>query len=261
MKNTLTSVFLISCLALGCKQAEKAPKSLAGVYKLEKQKLTGGKIDTTYQRKQIKIFTDKFFMYAGMAPDSSVGFGVGSYSLDTGNRVVEHNIYSSARLDSVKEFDVMVTQNDKGYSQIIPDMLVSKGVKYKLTEDYSKLPAGDTSKLDGLWKLDKAYIVKGKDTTKQANNQYKIYWGGHFMFIHRYPLDKAGTRFKNGFGEGKFSIKDNTVTEEEEASSHKQLVNHKFSVDITFNGPDEYAQVITDDQTHEESTEIYKRLK
>ena len=127
----------------------------------------------------------------------------------------------------------MIATKDSGYQQVIPDLAVIKGVKYKLIEDYARIPSGDTSVLDGLWKLDKTFWVKGKDTTKQNETQFKIFWGGHFMFIHRYPLDQAGTKFKNGYGYGTFSFKHDTLTEEDEMSSHAVLLNRKFAIKIT----------------------------
>jgi hypothetical protein len=259
MKKILVYAAMLSCIIGGCKQAKKA--SLAGVYKLEKQMASGGGKDTVYKRAQVKIYTNEHFMYAGMAPDSSVGFGVGSYKADTGIRIIEDNIYSSGALDSTKTFNVDVTYTDKGYNQVIPDLIVVHGVKYKLKEDYSKLPAADTSVLDGVWKLDKTFWVKGKDTTREKETQYKIFWGGHFMFIHRYPLDAAATKYKNGFGYGNFSLKDGMLNEEDEMSSHTMLLNRKFAIQITFNGPDEYSQVINDSKSDIQTTEIYKRLK
>jgi hypothetical protein len=259
MKKILIYTALLSCIIWGCKQSKKI--SLAGVYKLEKQMASGGGKDTTYARSQIKIYTDKYFMYSGMAPDSSVGFGVGTYKLDTGNKAVENNIYSSASLDSARMFNLEITETDKGYNQVIPDLMVVKGIKYKLIEQYSKLPSADTSILDGVWKLDKTFWVKGKDTTKQNETQYKIFWGGHFMFIHRYPLDQAATKFKNGFGYGTFNLKDDMLSEEDEMSSHAMLLHRKFEIQITFNGRDEYSQVINDSKTETQTTEIYKRLK
>ncbi|MGZ3810858.1 MAG: hypothetical protein ACXVB0_03470 [Mucilaginibacter sp.] len=260
MKKILIYAVLLSCVIYGCKKTVKINQ--AGVYKLEKQMASGGGKDTTYARTQIKIYTDQHFMYAGMAPDSSVGFGVGAYSLDTGNRIIERNIYSSQYLDSSKSFNVLVSaRTDKGYTQVIPDLAVVKGVKYKLIEDYTKLPTSDTSFLDGVWKLDKTFWVKGKDTLKQNETQFKIFWGGHFMFIHRYPLDKAATKFKNGFGYGDFSFKNGTLSEEDQMSSHSVLLHRKFAIQITFNGNDEYSQVINDPKTNEQTTEIYRRIK
>lgn len=263
MKKILILAALISCIIFGCKKKEKV--SQAGVYRMDKQMASGGGKgkDTVYKRTQMKIYTDKYFMWAGMAPDSSVGFGAGSYHLDTGNKITESNIYSSGYLDSSKTFNLTVTRKDSGYTQVIPSFALVKGVKYDLVENYSKVTATDTSVLDGLWKLDKNYWVKGKDTTKGNEVQFKIFQGGHFMFVHRYPLTQAGktTSFKNGFGYGTFSFKKDTLTEEEEWSSHSVLVGRKFSIKITMKGNDEYWQVIDDPKAGEQSTEIYKRVQ
>lgn len=262
MKKIFIAAALLSCIIFGCKKKEKV--SQAGIYNLEKQMVSGGGKDTVYVRKQIKIYTDRYFMYAGMAPDSSVGFGAGSYHLDTGNRIIESNIYSGQYLDSSKNFNVVISsRSDSGYTQIIPDLAVIKGNTYKLTENYSRIKTeADTSILDGLWKLDKNFWVKGKDTTKGNETQYKIFWEGHFMFVHRYPLTGgANATFKNGFGYGTFSFKSDTLTEEEENSSHSVLVGRKFSIKITLKGRDEYSQVIDDPKAGEQTTEIYRRVQ
>ncbi len=260
MKTKLIFAALMVCTILGCKKTEIV--SQAGVYKLEKQVVSGGGKDSTYKRAQYKIYTDQFFMYAGMAPDSSVGFGTGAYNLDSGNRIVERNIYSSGYLDSSKSFNLIIKRSNSGYAQTIPGLAIIRGVKYNLKERYSKLPTvTDTSVLDGLWKLYKTFWVKGKDTLRQNETQFKIFWGGHFMFVHRYPLDKAATKFKNGFGYGTFSFKRDTLTEEDEMSSHSVLVGRKFAIKITLNTRDEYQQVIFDPKANEQTTEIYRRVQ
>ena len=157
MKKTLFYAALLSCSILGCKKKEQL--SQAGVYKLEKQMVSGGGRDSIYGRSQIKIYTDHYFMYAGMVPDSSVGFGIGSYTLDKGNSITEHNVFSSGILDSARTFKLKVTRKDSTFSQVIPALAVIKGVKYDLEEDYRKLPSGDTSTMDGLWKMEKNSAV------------------------------------------------------------------------------------------------------
>jgi hypothetical protein len=263
MKRVLLYAALLSGIIIGCSKKEKKVTQ-AGVYELEKQMVVakdkGGK-DSTYVRSQIKIYTDKYFMYAGMAADSSVGFGIGTYTL-AGNKVVETNVYSSGILDSARTFNLVITKSDSGYTQVIPDFAVIRGVKYDLKEDYRALPIEpDTSVLDGLWKMDRTYMVNGKDTTTQIQTQYKIFYGGHFTFIHRYPLDKAGTRYKNGFGTGVFSFRNDTLREEDEMSSHAVLLNQKFAIKISMNGNDEYTQVIKNAKTGEQSIETYRRVR
>lgn len=259
MKKIIIVAALLIFIITSCKSPKQNVPTQAGVYKLEKQMASGGGRDTVYARKQMKIYTDNYFMYGAFAPDSSVGFGVGSYKLDSVNKIVERNIYSSRLLDSAGTFNLQVTKTPNGYTQVIPDILRVRNVSYKMTEDYTKLASADTSVLDGLWKMSEFYSITGKDTVKQIPTQYKIFQGGHFMFVHRYPINKEQTKFKNGFGYGTYSLKDDILSEQEEMSSHAQLLNKKFAIKITFNGNDEYSQVITDSTG--KSIEIYKRLK
>jgi hypothetical protein len=258
MKKVLMFTALIACIIYGCTKGKKEP-SQTGVYKMNKLTVSGGGKDSVYARAQMKIYTDKYFTYASMAPDSSVGFGVGSYKADTGKSINESNIFSSLALDSPKTYHLLITRKDSSYNQIIPR--TSRNVKYYLKEEYTQLPTTDSTRLDGVWKLDKAYYVKGKDTAKQAEVQFKTFWRGHFMFIHRYPLDPANTRYKNGFGYGDFSLRGDTLSETEQLTSHAALMGRSFAVRIAFNGDDEYTQVITDAKTKEQSVEIYRRLK
>jgi hypothetical protein len=259
MRKILIFSALLTCIFLGCKNTKKEA-SQPGVYKLNKLTVSSGGKDSVYARTQIKIYTDDHFAYASLASDSSVGFGVGSYKADAGNKVTEQNIYSSADLDSSRTFHLFITRKDSSYTQVI-DGLLSHGVKYSLTEAYTQLPFADTSKLDGLWKLDASYILRGKDTVKQPEIQYKVFWNGHFMFVHRYPLDNTSTRYKNGFGYGDFNLKNDTLSETEHLTSHPALMDRQFAIKITFKGDDEYSQVITDPKAGEQSVEIYRRIK
>jgi len=259
MKRIIIYAALSIGIFIGCKSTKKQ-LTQPGVYKMDKLTVSGGGKDTVYPRTQIKIYTDDHFAYASLAPDSSVGFGVGSYHLDTGNHIEEINIYSSRVLDSTAIYNVAYTRKDSTYAQKLK-MPSASGAVYTMTEAYTQLPATGTSKIDGLWKLDKAYIVKGKDTTKQGETQFKAFWGGHFLFVHRYPVANNAAKYKNGFGYGEFSLKNDTLSETEQITSHSTLMGRTFSIKINFKSDDEYSQVITDNQTGEQSVEIYIRLK
>jgi hypothetical protein len=259
MKRILIYAALLSCVLQGCKHKQKF--SQAGVYKLAKQTVSGGGKDSTYARTQIKIYTDHYFMYAGMTPDSSIGFGAGNYRPDTGNSVIETRIYTSSTLDTSRTFNLKITPTDSGYLQTIPAMASIKGVRYDLNEAYTRLPPGDSSILDGLWKLDKIYSVKGKDTINEHATQFKIFWKGSFMFITRYPADKPATTFNYGYGSGSFNFKDNQLNEEVQMSSDAPMLNRKWTFGITMKGNDELTQISTDPKTKMQYTEIYKRFK
>ena len=259
MKRILMFTALSVSIFLGCKSS-KQQSTQPGVYKMDKLTVSGGGKDFVYARTQVKIYTDTHFAYASLAPDSSVGFGVGSYKTDTGNHITENSIYSSRALDSTNTYHLTINRKDSSYTQVLV-MPSAKGVKYTLTEVYTQLPSNGTSKIDGVWKLDKAYYVKGKDTTRQAEVQFKTFWGGHFMFVHRYPADNTNTKYKNGFGFGEFTLKNDTLSETEQVTSHPTLMGRSFAIKINFNGNDEYSQIITDVKTGSQSVEIYRRLK
>jgi hypothetical protein len=258
MEKILVYAVLISCIIAGCKKVEKV--SYSGIFRLDKQTISGGSKDSVLARKLVKIYTDHNYIYAGITPDSSVVFGIGSYALDTGNRIVEHNIYNSRALDSNQIFVVKVSKTAKGRTQVVPDFGRYKEISYTSTEEYTQIPATGSSALDGVWSLDKAFKVKGRDTIPWHETLYKVCWGGHFMFIHHYPVNAVGNEYKNGFGYGTFSLNSSTLSELNELSNHTELLNKKSAAKISFKGTDEYSQVTQGPKAGELIIETYKRL-
>ncbi len=244
---------------MGCKKNKNL--SMTGVYKLEKQWISGGGNDSVYKKIQIKIYTARQFIYAGMTPDSAVSFGVGNYKPGTGIRIVENEFYSSFRLDTSRSFKVDISVTDSGFTQKIPDIATLKGVKYDLMETYARMQSGDTTKLDGLWKMTKSYSVNGKDTVKKEVTQYKIFQGGNFLFAGRYLVDKATNKFKSNFGYGSFTLSGGDLVEENTIASDVSALNHKINIKITFNGNDAYTQVISDAKINQRSVETYVKVK
>jgi len=259
MKRILFYAALLSCLLTGCKKNKNL--SMTGVYKLEKQWISGGGDDSVYKKTQIKIYTGHQFIYAGMTPDSVVSFGVGNYKADTGNRIIENEFYSSFRLDTSRAFNVDITSSDKGFNQKIAAIATLKGVKYDLMEDYSKMPSGDTTKLDGLWKMTQSYLVSGKDTLKKEVTQYKIFQGGNFLFAGRYLVDKTTNKFKSNYGFGSFSLNGTDLVEENTIASDVSALKRKFNIKIAFSSDNEYTQVIADANGKQQSVETYVRVK
>ena len=190
-----------------------------------------------------------------------MSFGVGNYKPDSGNRVIEKEFYSSYRLDTSRAFKVDITKTDTGFTQKIPAIATIKGVKYDLMEQYSKSPSGDTTKLDGLWKMSKSYLVTGKDTVKKEVTQYKIFQGGQFLFAGRYLVDKSANKFKNNFGYGSFSLKGDDLVEENTIASDASALKRKFNIKVAFSGDSEYTQVISDAKNNQQSIETYVRIK
>lgn len=234
---------------------------MAGVYRLEKQWVRNGGPDSAYERTQIKIYTDHQFIYAGMTPDSAVGFGVGNYKQDTAYHITEKEFYSSYRLDTTRVFHLVVTTSDNGYTQNIPGIATLKGVKYDLMEQYSKIsPAGKAPKLDGLWKMEKSIAVNGRDTVKKVVTQYKIFKDGYFLYAGRYQTGTPG-KFKSTFGYGTCSLQGNKLVEQNTISSDAAALTHPFNIKIAFSGDDSYTQVIDNPQSKRESIETYVRIK
>ena len=252
---------LLSCVVAACTgKKESTGTGVEGVYELKKQTIVGGGKDSTVKREQIKIYTNQEYMYASITPDSSVGFGVGTYSLDSAGRITEHSIYTSRALDSSLTYKLLIETKGDKYSQTIPDYTTVQGVRYALKEDYKKLKPASASRLDGLWKMERTYTIRRGDTIESRVKQYKMYWMGHFIFIHRFPQDSLETRYKNGFGTGVFTLKNDTLREEEQKSNYALLRGHKFAIKISLNGDDEYTQVINS-ATNGQSVEIYRRFK
>src|SRR5882757_4317964 len=132
MKKVLTFVVLVSCIFWGCKKVKKI--SYAGVFKLEKQTISGGGKDTAWIKDQMKIYTNQNYIYGGIAADSSVHIGVGSYALDSNNRIDEHNIFNSRALDSTQISVVSIAKKKDGFISAVPEWARTGPVWHKLTE-------------------------------------------------------------------------------------------------------------------------------
>jgi len=258
MKKILIAVFLLSCVIAGCKKVKTI--SYAGVFKLNKQIVSDGRWDTTWMKEQAKIYTDRYYMYSGLSSDSDSRFGFGTYEIGPNQTVVEHNIFNNKALDSAQIFVLQMKQSASGLTAIVPDWARSKTTSYKLIEDYAKVPSSGSSPLDGVWELDKLYSVKGHDTTQQRETQFKIFWQGHFMLIRRYPIDPVATKYKNGFGNGKFTLKNNTLDETTEMSSQKALVNKNLTIPVGLKS-NEYTEEFKDTTTNLQTIAIYKRIR
>lgn len=260
MKKTFLFILLAAIAAASCNEPKKETASMAGAYKNVFYSYASATEDTTItDMQQYKMYTDKHFIFANLAPDSMVGFGFGSYALD-GATITEHSIYTSRGLDTAADFTLDVQREPGGYTQLIPEIIMG-GVPYRLTEKYTTLPATGTSPLDGAWELTQAVRVTGADTTTMRYKQYKVYQGGHFMFIQRYPADSTGTAFYNGFGFGTFTMDGNTVTETNTLSNYAFMVGVPVRVMVSMNGMDEYVQQIVDTATKSPTLEYYKRVK
>lgn len=260
MKKTILFGFAFAAILTACNEPAKTV-SQEGVYKLEKQVLTDGK--TEYIKSsangdvQYKVFTSEGYFYIGIGKDSSVGFGTGSYKQE-GNTITETNIYNSGSLDTAWDAKLEITNNEKGFTQVIPSLMAG-GVSYKDTEDYTKIEAAGTSALDGIWEQTKTLMVSGKDTSDQTYKEYKVYSAGHFMWATK-ATDTATKKVNNYVGHGTFTLNNEALTENLDLSNVTGAVR-KYDIKIKFNGADEFTQETADTAAKLVGFKTYKRIK
>ncbi len=240
----------------------KEPLNMKGVYTMLSQTINDGTKDSSYSHvKQLKIYTDNYMMYANVnTVDSTAAFGIGSYSIDTG-KLAEYVIYSASN-DSIDNdpstFILEIEKTTKGYKQVIADIPMS-GKKYKLTEEYDSAGNGVKSPLDGAWKQTENYTIRENDTTNNTMTEYKVYYGGHFIFGIT-AKDSATNKTRAGSGYGTFEMNgNNKVKEMVKNSNYSLILGRTFDIDIELYGSDKYKQTITGSDGAK-FVEVYKRL-
>lgn len=258
-KNALLGLALTVLIA-SCTQPTKN-ESIVGVYNMDKSVINNGTTETNYLASegntQFKVYTPNAYFFIAQGKDSSVGFGLGTYTYTDG-KIVETNIFNTNTLDTAQNVSLDITKNDKGYMQAIPEMMVG-GKKISLKEEYSTITANGNSALDGVWHQTKNLVVNGKDTVDQTYNEYKVYQMGHFMWGARYLADTTKNTYEKLVGHGTFTLNNESLTENLDMSSRKSITG-KYNIIVTFNGPDEYTQKTADTSTHIVGFKTYKRI-
>lgn len=259
MKNLIFCTVLF--VAIGCKSNVKKTPRMPGAYFMISQTVNDGKKDKKYtDLKQLKIYTDSFMMYVQVNPGDSVsGFGVGTYTADTG-AVIETRIYSAhdTVIGKPANFTLYITNTPTGYTQVIPEISIASQ-NSKLTEEYQSVGKTQTTPLDGVWKETKFYIAKGKDTTWGKPIQYKAFYAGYFMFGQT-VTDSSG-KISTGIGFGTFEMNgDKKIKETDLNSTYSIIAGNAFDVEFEMNGADNYVQTIHSPDGSK-SVEAYERLK
>ena len=253
---------LLAVVGLGCGcHTPQAPVNIAGAYDMVTQTFGGNVLDTTFtQHKQLKLYTGRFMMYVRLSPaDSLSSYGVGTYTI-SGNRLVENIVYSAADTIAIKTPDsdtMVVTQTADGMEQARPNIRSDKG-DISLKEVYHRVDTAVLSPIDGCWKQVSGYSVKGTDTVRWADVQYKAFFAGNFAFGN-VETDKRGITHA-GVSYGTFTMAGNTVNETITASSWPALNGQHVAVEITVNSPDVFTQTI---RQQDGTTEVlrYERLR
>lgn len=261
MKNISISAALFLLISCNASTETKTPE-MPGTYFMESQTVKSATTEKTYKDlKQLKIYSNKYFMYVQVNPaDSSSAFGIGTYTTDTGI-VKEENLYramDTSITDATQNFTLQITRTPDGYEQVIPEMK-SDTSKYRLTEVYRKVGAPDTSSINGIWKETKSYKIVAGDTFANNRIQYKAFNDGYFMF-GQVVADSSGQR-RTGIGFGTFKvINENEIKEIELNSSYKFIMGKEFTINLTWDGQDKFMQSFTD-ADGAAVMEYYERLK
>lgn len=250
---TALAVLVFSCSETGTVNT----KGMSGIYELRSISYKGEDMDTSFPAQdQVKIYTDKYYMYGTTRPDSSAFFGLGSYVFND-SVIVEKNIYNSYALDTASQQSLKISRSDTGYSQIQPGVMM-QGNTYEVGETYRTQPETEATELDGVWELVSFRNITGSDTTVIPNKQFKIYKQGHFMWIHRYPSDPSGLKFNKGYGYGKFMVNKNTVSETITASNYPELIGTPITINYELDGNNELSLIFNEGNST--TTETYRRL-
>ena len=234
---------------------------MAGAYYMTRQVINDGTKDSVIDRKQLKIYTDKYMMFATPnLTDSFATFGIAEYSFD-GETLYEYLQYRALEGDEKDTAELKIEKTEKGYIQVI-DHINFNGRDVKLTEEYEMINRPQQSPLDGAWKQVKNIFInkKGDSSVNNTPLEYKTFQSGYFIWAI-VTRDSANQR-TSVFGYGPFEMMGENKTKEtiQNSTFVSSLIGRTYEVDIEIPGPDLYKQTITF-ANGEKSIEIYERLK
>lgn len=259
MKNIPALILL--AFALSCNEKPEESPSIAGAYYMTRQVINDGGKDSMIDRKQLKIYTDRYMMFATPnLTDSFATFGIAEYKLE-GNKLSEYIFYRAAEGEEKDTAQLTIERTDKGYIQVIDNILFN-GRPVKLTEEYERINRPQESPLDGAWKQVKNIFInqKGDSSVNQTPLEYKAYQSGYFIWAIT-TKDSANQR-TSVFGYGPFEMVNPTKSKEtiQNSTFVSSLIGRTYEVDLEFTGTDTYKQTITF-ANGEKSIEIYQKLK
>jgi hypothetical protein len=267
MKNLL--LMLVSCIGIACQQGSGGNNSdddipdyeIRGAYSMIRQVGNNGLQDTLLKKEQLKIFSDRYMMYASpRATDSFGEYGIATYDVK-GDTVVENIFYTSVDGQVSDTARLGITNMPNGYRQVIK--YVDSTSTFILTEDYDKVGNEPHTPLDGAWKQTKDIFIdpKGDTTRNTTKTQFKIYESGYFIWANP-NKDPASNNFYSAYGYGTFKMLDSNKSEETNINStfYSSLVGKPVPIELEFMNKDRYKQTIVGPDG-ERSIEIYERLK
>ena len=258
MKNS--PVLFLFILIAACSNNENN-LNMIGAYAMTRQVMNDGTKDSLLDRKQLKIYTPEYIMYASPnINDSLANFGIGTYKEQDG-KIIEYINYRASDGDTEDTVTLNITKTENGYTQVI-DRILIEGQYYKLTEDYDAVGTNVKSPLDGAWKQVKNVYRSSKGDSSVNNNplEYKIYQSGYFIWA--ITIKDSANNASSVFGYGRFEMDgENKMKETIQNSTFVQgLIGKTYEVALAFDGKDRYNQTITF-ANGDRSTEYYERYK
>jgi hypothetical protein len=235
--------------------------SIRGAYSMIKQVGNDGTKDTLLKKEQLKIFSDKFMMYASpRATDSFGEYGIAIYRQNR-DTVKEYIFYTSSEGEVRDTALLHITKLPNGYRQVIHYRDTAS--TFTITEDYDRVGKEPKSPLDGAWTQQRDIYIDNKgDTTRNIKKtQFKIYESGYFIWANP-TKDPSSNNFVSTYGYGTFKMLNDKKSQETNINStfYSSLVGRPVDIDIEMNGADGYTQTIHS-ANGEKSVEIYERLK
>jgi hypothetical protein len=268
MKNFI--FLLVISLTIACQNnsssnSDNATDSTAveikGAYSMTKQIGNDGTKDTLLKKEQLKIYSDRYMMYASpRATDSFGEYGIATYVQER-DTVREYVFYTSTA-GEVRDTAVLeISKLPDGYKQVI--RYVDSNSTFILTEEYDKVGKEPATKLDGAWRQVKDIFInkKGDTTRNQTKTQFKVYQSGYFIWANP-NRDPSSNSFYSAYGYGTYKLLNDTTSQETNINStfYSLLVGKPVEIKLAFDGNDRYTQTIPG-EGNERSVEIYERLK
>ncbi|MDQ3844111.1 MAG: hypothetical protein M3342_08880, partial [Bacteroidota bacterium] len=165
--------------------AQPGGLTVQGAYTMLRQVANDGTKDSLLGTEQLKIYTDRYMMYARPHPTDSLGdYGIGTYEIKNG-KVVEHVFYTAADGAQNNTFELDIKKTGDGYSQVfvVPEY---QGKRWTVTEDYKSVGKNVSTPLDGAWKQTRrtAVLPDGRTVVDDNPTQYKVYQSGYVMWAN-----------------------------------------------------------------------------
>lgn len=266
MKQLIT-LCLLSCLLASANSINAQGKSKAtgpqmkGAYMMQRQVMNDGTRDSVVNTEQLKIFTDRYMMYAHALPNDSLGaYGIGTYETKNG-KVLEHVFFTSDSGARNSTFELAITKRNDGYSQVI--RFNDQGGTFILTEDYKTVSRKVSTPLDGAWKQVKSEFTStsGETTVDNKPTQFKVFQSGYFIWANT-QTDSASHQLVSNYGYGTFEMVGTNRAKEVNINStfRTSLVNIPVTLELEFMGKDSFKQTIVF-PSGSKGTETYERLK